>query len=151
MPSMLSSRRGPEHRELLVDRRQIGAAHRNTRVTIKPRPVRTAWSVPPGHDQGSCRRLRFGGRRCHEAVVGGPDADQRLGPVREKDHRADEPAPVARQPPGHEAEQESDDGKRGLQDKFTLVSGLPLGQEGSLIKDLSCLGKIAGSFLSRPG
>ena len=38
----------PERRELLVDHRQVSAAHRNTRVTIKPRPVRTAWSVPPG-------------------------------------------------------------------------------------------------------
>ncbi len=60
MPSMLSSRRGPEHRELLVDHRQVSAADRNTRVTIKPRPVRTAWSVPQGmirvHITGPLRR-----------------------------------------------------------------------------------------------
>ena len=92
-----------------IERPQIGDA-----TAATPSVVRTACRRSPFFHQPSRGGVGRLDRDGIEPVVGRLDADQRLGPRRKNEHRADDPAPVAAQPPCGKPQYAGDQRQRGL-------------------------------------
>ena len=59
-------------------------------------------------------------------MIGRHDADERIGPVRQDEHGADDPAPILAEPGCCEAKRRRHDSKSGLHRIAGVVAGLPL-------------------------
>ena len=87
--------------------RDVTARSRRKRkitVALKPSAVRTPCSAPHCVMRAVLAALASSGADRHDPAIDRHDADERVGPVGNKNERAEEPEPIRGLPPGENAE-----------------------------------------------
>ena len=88
----------------------------------------------PPPDHASCFSRR-GTRRCvHQAVIGRHDHDDRVGPIYEQDHGAEQPTPFEGAEKRNDPEEPANDGQTRLHHVAAAIGQLPLGEERAIVE-----------------
>src|SRR6516162_5414819 len=82
---------------------------------------------PPDHAACLCGSILR--RRVHQTAVGRHDHKDRVGPICEQDHGAEQPTPIEVIEKGGEPKDSADDNEARLHHVAALVSRFPLGKE----------------------